>query len=340
VDFELSADEVALAEGMRRLCAGRFPLDRVRAAEGEHVVMDGAGWSELADAGVFSLRLAEDGGGLGLPMAAAAVVFEELGRALVPGPVLASHLAAGVVEGAADGKVMVGAVSRPGPRRETGGSGAGGRGGPGGSRPVVVEHLGSLGALVVVGDDGLAVVDPATLESVAVERSLDPLTPLWIVDHLPAGERIGGPEEAARWRRDAAVLGGALLVGLAAATVDLAVAYAKQREQFGKPIGSFQAVKHLCADMLVRSEVARAAVHAAAVTIDQPDVGDARRAAAGAGLLAVEAALANGKTCIQVHGGMGFTWEVPAHLYLMRARVLAGALEATDVLAEIVAERY
>jgi alkylation response protein AidB-like acyl-CoA dehydrogenase len=323
MDFELSEDEVALADGMRRLCAGRFPLDKVRAAEGTSVVIDAAGWSELADAGVFSLRLREDGGGLGLPMAAASVVFEELGRALVPGPILASHLAAGVVKGAAEGKVVVGAVQAPGA--------------PG---PIVVEHLGSLGALVVVGDEGLSLVDPATVDAVPVERSLDPLTPVWRAEHIPAGERIGGPEESARWRRDAAVLGGAMLVGLAAATVDLAVDYAKGREQFGKPIGSFQAVKHLCADMLVRAEVARAAVHAAAVTIDQPDVGDPWRAAAGAGLLAVEAALANGKTCIQVHGGMGFTWEVPAHLYLMRARVLAGALEGTGRLAEIVAERF
>jgi alkylation response protein AidB-like acyl-CoA dehydrogenase len=211
---------------------------------------------------------------------------------------------------------------------------------PGTAVPIVVEHLGSLGALVVVSDEGLSVIDPTTVEAVGAERSLDPLTPVWRVDRLPAGERIGGPEEAARWRRDAQVLGGALLVGLAAATVDLAVTYAKGREQFGKPIGSFQAVKHMCADMLVRAEVARAAVHAAAVTIDQPDVGDAVRAAAGAGLLAVEAAIANGKTCIQVHGGMGFTWEVPAHLYLMRARVVAGALEGTGTLAEIVAGRY
>src|SRR5579863_7727232 len=113
MDFELSEDEVALADGMRRLCAGRFPLERVRGAEGRRVVIDGAGWSELADAGVFSLRLPEDAGGLGLGTAAAAVVFEELGRALVPGPVLASHLAAGLVEGSGDGKVMVGAVSRP-----------------------------------------------------------------------------------------------------------------------------------------------------------------------------------------------------------------------------------
>ncbi len=332
MDFELSEDEVALADGMRRLCAGRFPLDKVRGAEGEHVTIDQAGWSELAEAGVFSLRLAEDRGGLGLPCAAAAVVFEELGRALVPGPILASHLAAGVIPGAADGTVMVGAVHRR-PRGRTPGA-------PDGPGPIVVAHLGSLGALVVVGEDSLAVVDPASLDAVAVARSLDPLTPVWRVDELPEGERVGGPHDVARWRRDAAVLGGAMLVGLAGATVDLAVAYAKEREQFGKPIGSFQAVKHLCADMLVRSEVARAAVHAAAVTIDQPDVGDAERAAAGAGLLAMEAALANAKTCIQVHGGMGFTWEVPAHLYLMRARVLAEELDGANALAELVAERY
>jgi alkylation response protein AidB-like acyl-CoA dehydrogenase len=92
--------------------------------------------------------------------------------------------------------------------------------------------------------------------------------------------------------------------------------------------------------MLVRAEVARAAVHAAAATIDQPEVGDAERAAAGAGLLAAEAAVANGKTCIQVHGGMGFTWEVPAHLYLMRARVVAETLDEPGDMAELVAERY
>src|ERR1700722_918825 len=134
MDFELSEDEVALAEGMRRLCAGRFPLDKVRAAEGKGVVIDRAGWSELADAGVFSLRLDEEHGGLGLPCAAAAVVFEELGRALVPGPILASHLAAGLVPGAADGTVMVGAV-----HRATRGGRPGGSGGPGGrSGPIVV----------------------------------------------------------------------------------------------------------------------------------------------------------------------------------------------------------
>jgi alkylation response protein AidB-like acyl-CoA dehydrogenase len=131
-----------------------------------------------------------------------------------------------------------------------------------------------------------------------------------------------------------ALLTAALQVGHATAALELAVAYAKERQQFGKPIGSFQAVKHMCADMLVRSEVARAAVHAAACLCDAPDVVAAEAAAAGcapgqmlersvvgAKLLADEAAVANVRTSIQVHGGMGFTWEVPLHLHLKRARV-------------------
>ncbi|HXQ61880.1 MAG TPA: acyl-CoA dehydrogenase family protein [Acidimicrobiales bacterium] len=328
MDFELSEDEAALAEAIRSLCAGRFPLDRLRAAEGPGRHIDTAAWGELADAGVFSLQVPEVAGGVGLGMAAASVVFEELGRALVPGPILSTHLAAGTIDGAAEGKTVVGSVRRP----ATSGAEA--------FVPTLVGHLSSLGVLILVGDDGLTAVDPTELDAVALGRSLDPLTPLWRIDHLPDGRPVGGVEEARTWRRAQWVLGGALLVGLAAGTLDMAVAYAKQREQFGKPIGSFQAVKHMCADMLVASETARSAVHAAAVTIDQPGVGDPERAAAGAGLLAAEAAIKNGKTSIQVHGGMGFTWEVPAHLYLMRARVLAQSIGPVDDLAELVAELY
>ncbi len=90
--------------------------------------------------------------------------------------------------------------------------------------------------------------------------------------------------------------------------------------------------------MAVRTEVARCAVQAAAVTVDQPDVGDPVLAAAGAKLLADEAAIANGRTCIQVHGGMGFTWEVPAHLAYKRARVRATQFGTADELAEQLAE--
>src|SRR5205807_8667320 len=118
---------------------------------------------------------------------------------------------------------------------------------------------------------------------------------------------------------------------------DLATAYAKERKQFGRVIGSFQAIKHICADMLVRAEVARAAVYAAGVTIDDPTVGDAARAVAGAKLLACDAAIANGKACVQVHGGMGFTWEVDVHLFLKRAVLLATHFGGADEHAEAMA---
>jgi alkylation response protein AidB-like acyl-CoA dehydrogenase len=127
---------------------------------------------------------------------------------------------------------------------------------------------------------------------------------------------------ASDWQRRGAVLVAAQLAGMAGATGDMAVAYAMERQQFDKPIGAFQAVKHICADMKVRAEVARAVVDAAAVTYDDPGVGDVDRAVAAAKLVAGEAAIANAKACIQVHGGMGFTWEVDAHLYLKRAWVL------------------
>jgi alkylation response protein AidB-like acyl-CoA dehydrogenase len=107
--------------------------------------------------------------------------------------------------------------------------------------------------------------------------------------------------------------------------------------QFDRPIGSFQAVKHILADMLVRAEVARAAVYAAGVHLDDSMGAEAARAVAGAKLLAGEAAVANAKASIQVHGGMGFTWEAVPHLYLKRAAVLATSFGSADHLSEAMA---
>jgi alkylation response protein AidB-like acyl-CoA dehydrogenase len=172
---------------------------------------------------------------------------------------------------------------------------------------------------VLVGDRVHAV--PATDVTVeAVAHPLDPLTPFARVMAIPQRGADVGP--ASHWPRRGAVLVAAQLAGMAAATSDLAVAYAKERHQFDKPIGAFQAVKHICADTRVRAEIARAAVDAAAVTYDDPGGGDVDRAVAAAKLVAGEAAVANARACVQVHGGMGFTWEVDAHLYLKRAWVL------------------
>jgi alkylation response protein AidB-like acyl-CoA dehydrogenase len=124
---------------------------------------------------------------------------------------------------------------------------------------------------------------------------------------------------------------------MADALSDLAVAYAKEREQFNRPIGSFQAVKHMCADMAVRAEVARTAVYAAACVLDDPATGEPARALSGAKLLANDAAVVNGKSATQVFGGMGFTWEVDVHLYLKRAWVLDTHFGSVDHHADAVA---
>jgi alkylation response protein AidB-like acyl-CoA dehydrogenase len=117
----------------------------------------------------------------------------------------------------------------------------------------------------------------------------------------------------------------------------MSVAYAKERQQFDRPIGSFQAIKHLLADMLVRAEVARAAVYAAAVALDGRSHDDPVRAAAAAKILAGDAAIANGKAGIQVHGGIGFTWEVDAQRFWKRATVLDTHFGNSDEHAEAVA---
>lgn len=363
MDFELSEDEGALARALRSICANRFPLESLRSRELQPDTVDRESWRELAEAGVFSLRTSEDGGGLGLGAAAVSVVFEELGRALVPGPLVASELAASIIgmtggtEGNAGpplpaggplpvggplagqvraGVALVGQIHLGDSWERAGGSFPGsGRGRDG----ILVEHLASLDALVVVSERCLQVVDPRVVDAEPVDRSLDPLTPLWRVARLPEGEEVGGPEHSRRWRSEEVLLGAALCVGVAAATLDMAVAYAMQRRQFGRPVGSFQAVKHICADMLVRVEESRCALHAAALAIDQPGVGDPVRSVAGAALLATRAALACSKACIQVHGGMGFTWEIPAHLYLARSRVLASAMPGAGELEEVVASR-
>jgi alkylation response protein AidB-like acyl-CoA dehydrogenase len=303
MNFDLTADQEALRDGIRSLCEGRFPMKRVRDG------FDRSVWDELAEAGVFSLRA--DGFGL----ADGAIVFEELGRALVPGPLVWGHLLAVRAEGVTGGVDVV-----------TG-------------DPVMVEYLDAIDALAVVDADGVRMVPAGEIAgAVLAARPLDPLTPVHRVEHLPDGERIGGTELVAQWRLEGAVLTAAFAVGMARACTDLSVAYAQERRQFDRPIGSFQAVKHILADMAVRTEVARASVHAAACTVDQPEVGDVTRAVAGAKLLAGEAAVANGLAATQVHGGMGFTWEVDVHLYLKRAWLLGTAFGTSAEHADTVAD--
>ena len=317
MDFELTSDQSDLQDGVRKLLEGRFPIERVR----ELTTVDRPLWRELADAGVFAIRIPEGADGVGLGMAEAALVFEELGRALVPGPLLGTELAAQLLPTAAWGAEVVGLIERPGE-----------------GEVAIVEHLASLDRLVVVDGTGVWSVAVADIVGAPVEHPTDFLTPVHLVTSLPKGEQIGDAAAADRLRLEGSILAAALLVGSAQAVTDLAVAYAKGREQFGRPIAGFQAVKHMLADMQVRASVAQVAVYAAAVTLDDPTVGNVARAASAAKVTAGDAAVRNAKAAIQVHGGMGFTWEVDAHLHLKRSWVLDTQFGSVDHHAELLAQ--
>jgi alkylation response protein AidB-like acyl-CoA dehydrogenase len=289
---------------------------------------------------------AEERGGLELGLAEVGLVFQVLGADLVPGPLVASVLAADLDERVGAGEAFATVVTRPLP-----GSGLFGAGGP-----WVLEHLELADTLYVVDDDGVWAVPARAVEARAVRNPLDPTTPVWVADSVPAGEQVGGEALARDWLLRGSLLGSALLAGNATRSVELAVAYAKQREQFGRVIGGFQAVKHLLAEAFTRGEVARVAVDAAAVAYDDAGPGHGEsvdsfedptfnpvRAVAGARVLAAKAATANAKTAIQIHGGMGFTWETPIHLFLKRAWLVQNTFttpeEAADTVARSLTER-
>jgi alkylation response protein AidB-like acyl-CoA dehydrogenase len=320
VDLTLSDDQQALQEMISRFAADRFDIDTVRAF-GEAGGFDRAAWAELAELGTFGIALREEQGGVGLGTIEAVLVHESLGAGLVPGPLVAATLAAGLVDGVIDGSVVPAILDRPA------------------HGPVVVEHLRDADVLLVVDDEGVSSVEAGSLAGTLLPHPTDPITPVTLLDALPAGERIAGPEVALAWRRVGSVLASSQMVGLSEAATALAVEYAKERQQFGKPIGSFQGLKHLLADSFMRTEVARSAVWSAGVTIDEPESGDVDRAVAAARLMAARAATENGKTGIQVHGGMGFTWEVVSHLYLKRAWVLETQFGNPDDDAALIAAK-
>jgi alkylation response protein AidB-like acyl-CoA dehydrogenase len=320
MNFSLNDDQLALQQGIRDFCEREFPIDALGALEKAPVTRER--WKQLAEMGVFSLRLPEAQGGVGLGMAEAVLVFAELGRRLVPGPLVWSHLAADAIDGAATGDAIVGGLDDAHPT----------------NRPQLIEHAGVLDAFVRLGGDGAEQVAASALAGVDFATPLDPLTPVRHVAQLPRGARIADAARAAEWRRDGALLSAALQLGIAETTLELAVDYAKKREQFDRPIASFQAIKHFAADMYVRTECARAAVYAAGATRDDAAIGDAARAISVARVVAGDAALKNARMCIQIYGGMGFTWEMPPHYYLKRALVLEQAFGTTDDHCERVAE--
>lgn len=315
MDFLPTQDQLDLIGAVRDLLTDRFDRAALAAVTGGY---DEAIWLDLVELGAFSLRLPEDRGGLGLGWTETALVAEELGRACVPGPVVPSLIA--TEQGAEPGSVVTLLDLR--------------------QSPTLITHLDVASQVLVIKEDAAGLAEVEQFRE-AFEQVLEPVDP-----HTPIYRGRGADHHVAfaTGRNDVIELQGAVIaaafqVGIASKVTDLAVQYAKEREQFGSPIGGFQAVKHLCSDMLARAEVARAAVEAAALALDGKAVVNPGRATYSAKILADEAAVLNSRAAIQVYGGMGFTWEVELHYYLKRAWVLStewGSIEDhSDWLASI-----
>jgi alkylation response protein AidB-like acyl-CoA dehydrogenase len=377
VDFEFSDDQELLRDSVRRFLADRAPIaGYVRPLLDEAANRTPEVWNALADLGVVGLLVPEAHGGTGRSgsrtgMVDAAVVLEEMGRVVHPGPYLASAIGAVtlvleagaprdhafLLPGLASGSV-VGTVAllEPGRRFEIDApTTTAKRLGEGwvldGVKVHVPDAVGSDVVLVsasVAGETGTVVFAVQT-ESGGV--TVEPVTTVdgtrkqaaVTLDGAP-GWRLGGAgtsdaSDAVVRTVDrmavAAVIDG---VGAAARALELAVEYAKERVAFDRPIGSFQAVQHLCADMLRAVELGRAAGYYACWAADDADPVEAHRAATMAKAYASEAFPQVGGSAIQVFGGIGFTWEHDIHLYYKRLLSLAYTFgSADDALEELLA---
>lgn len=345
MDFDFSPEQIALREAVHATLADSAGPQQVRALvdpASPGVTVPDELWRSFVDLGWTSLLVPEGNGGLGLGLVDMVVVLEEMGQVPLPGPFLAS---AGLATRAA---VLLGAhdvVDRLGAGdlvasvacEETATSGDPLQGistratksGDGwlldGVKPLILDgHL--CGAVIVVAleGEGLAafVVEDPGCEQVP---SMDPTRALARLELVSRPATRIGPEgdQTALWRRwaeDGAILLSAEMVGACDRVFALSGDYAKTRVQFGRPIGSFQAVKHIAAEMLQDLTLARVGVHYAAWASDT-DAADREVASAMAKACTGEAAVRVTGNAIQVHGGVGFTWDALVHLHYKRAKV-------------------
>jgi len=308
VDFELSDDQQALAAAATDLLDGRSPIPVVRAAMEQGGRRDAELWKAMVDQGWCGLAVDEAHGGVGLGWVEAAVVLEQVGAHVAPAPILGQLVALDVLAPTEWGAALVDgeAIAAVAPHLD---------------EPVV--YAPDADVLVVAEDERLVAVDlrghrPAPEPAMDLTRTIG-----WVHAADLAGAprlELGGSDALARQLDVAAVAYAAELLGLAQRALDLSVEYARERVQFGRPIGSFQAVKHRCADMLVDVEGMRSAVYWAAWCVAAGDA-DASVAASTAKCWCSDAATRVMSSALQVHGGIGFTWENDMHLYLKRAHL-------------------
>ncbi len=330
----LTDDQQALADALADWARDVATTDTVKAAEGKGADAFAEVWDGLTKLGVVSIAVPEEHGGAGGSFLDLACAVEACAAAMVPGPVLSTAVAAtlltehadrsgvpDLLAAIADGSCRV-AVSF-GPSDLSFDDGVSGE--------VAVLGDGAGATHLLVGTADRWVVLDATAAGVTVEpgESADlsrRAASVRLVDVPPAAEL---PLTADRVRAVALTLAAAEGAGIARWSLTTAVDYAKVREQFGRTIGSFQAIKHLCAQMLEASESAAAVAWDAAAAYDE-EPGQLAFAADVAGAVALDAAVTNAQDCIQVLGGIGFTWEHDAHLYLRRAMTNRQLLGGSD----------
>ena len=328
MDFDLSADQQELQAAARHLLDDRAGPTQVRDHLASGAPYDPALWTAMAEQGWCAIAVPEDEGGVGLGWVEAAVLLEEVGRHVAPVP-----LAPQLVTLAA----LVGLVDHDGLRQRLVAGDAFGAvawtARSGGVRiagdPATPELSGRLGpvegatvadVLVVVTPDGVHLVDFATTGRPTAQPAMDLTRTLaWVDLAATPAVRLGGPDAAARLGSLGALAASAELLGGSGRVLEMATEYAKDRIQFGVPIGSFQAVKHRCADMLVDVEGMRSATWYAAWAASTVEPGW-ELAASTAKVWCADASKRVMSSGLQVHGGIGFTWEHDLHLYIKRAQ--------------------
>lgn len=324
MDFRLNDDQRLLIDGVRDVLAGECTPDDVRAVWDGGAV-DLGRWKALAGLGVVGARIPEARGGMGLDDLDLVGIMVEAGRAALPEPLL-----------------EVGAVAAP-LLADLGGDLADEwlpriAAGEAIVVPVLPDldpypaHAAAADVLLVAVGDAVHVVRPGDAE-VIPQPGIDPARLTASVrlpdGHAPARQGSDVADAVTRAGRRGAVAAAAMLVGCGHAMIDLAVTYAGQREQFGAPIGSFQAVKHHLADALVDVTFARPLVEQAAHAI-RTDSPTAATDVASAKAFAADAALTAARHTLQVHGAIGYTWESDLQLWMKRAWSLAAAWGDTD----------
>jgi alkylation response protein AidB-like acyl-CoA dehydrogenase len=345
--FDLTDEQQAIKSTARDFLAARYKSERIRElAESEHG-FEPSDWQEMAELGWTGLAVPEEWGGQGLGIVELAVLFEEMGYALAPSPLLSSTvvglalslcgsddqrerflrpLAAGEMRGTpalwdADTPATIGEFSME--AREEGDAVV-----LDGEKVLVMDAAAADFLLVATADGRRHLVERgAAGVTVTPSTSIDPTRRLYSVrfDGARVGPEDSLPAAAADYfpvfHRICVALA-AESTGIAQRTMEMAVAYAKDRQQFGRPIGSYQAVSHRCAQMLLETENARSAVYGAAWAADA-DPESLPKAASMAKAYASDAGWRVPDASIQVHGGIGFTWEHDLHFFLKRGRANA-----------------